>query len=326
MAAFAAACGSSSPSSGVPSIVLVPGPSSNPLPDPTPAPSCVNGALVSRAQVCGLGVAGPAYHWNDAKMREDVRRRAAENLAGMLRSVVTTALVAEKREDDSGWSREERYLEIDDALVDRVASESESEVWFDVLGDGPFRKKHFTYACACMDARAAGLEVDVEQARAHAFERQYAADEVPPWVDDYDMHNGALRCALGYQDAMFFRDDYHAQLTESVRVQLVGKTRSWVMDGLDDQSVCKKGECTQYIDSLLAAANEGISRGVALTAVWFDKDGMGPNQRRASAYGWGCVFDRTALDAARQRLRELRQMRSVPVPVHPTEPTYGLLR
>ena len=287
--------------------VVVAPPPSNPLPPPEPPPACVTGALIDARRVCGLGVVGRGYVWNDPRLRAEARRLAARNLAGLLRTVVSSALVLEQ-DQDGYWSRQERYLEIDEALVDAVEASAEAEVWFDVEGTGPFRAPERTYACACMSTGEAGIRIDPAQAAAHAFARQYAVDEVPAWVADAEVHNDALKCALGYNEATFQPEDMLEPLIESVRAQLVGKTRSWVLSELEDRIRCAEGagtRCRTKVRSLVEAVNEGVSRGVALTAVWLDPDGLGPTGRRGSAYGWGCVFDQEILDAARRRLEEL---------------------
>ncbi len=309
-------CGSSGGYKRAPSVRLKPGPSQNPEPAPTPPPSCVLGALVDETKVCGIGVASPAYHWNDPSMLALVQRRAAGNLAGMMRTVVNSAMIL--HQDERGyWSRSERYLEIDDALIDRVDRAADHEVWYDVLGTGPLRQRRFTYACACMSTAEAGIRIDGERARRFAYTRQYSAQEVPPWVVDAHLHNEAQHCAVGYHERMFFIDAMVAQLTDSVREQLVGETQTWILDEFSDRLVCATEDvCASDVKSLIEAANEGVSRGVALTALWFDTRGIGPNRKKDSVYGWGCVHDRDVLAAAERRLLELRASRPL-VSVHP---------
>lgn len=255
-------------------------------------------------------------------MRAFARRNAARNLAGMLRALVTSAVVL-RQDDRSVWSREERYLEIDEALVDSIEASAETELWFDVLGEGPFRAKERTYACACMTSRKAGIRIDPVQVEKHAFARQYSVDEVPRWLTDPEIQNRALRCAIGVQERMFFPEDMLGPLTDRVREHLVGRTRSWVLSELDDRTVCagqSRSGCASTIESLLEAANEGISRGVALTAVWLDVRGIGPSRKKDTAYGWGCVFDALVLEAARKRLEEIRAHLEPRVErVHPDE-------
>lgn len=294
-------------------VVLVQGPSSHPLPDPTPPPSCVQGALVDAQRVCGLGVAGRAFYWDDENMRDLARRRAAENLAGMLRSVVSSALVLEQNQD-SYWSRQEVYLEIDPNLVDRIQNSADIDIWFDVLGEGPFSEPQRTYACACMSTVEAGMRIDAEQARRHALARQYSVDEVPRWLKDTSVQNESLRCAAGYHPTMFHAEEMLGPLTEKVRAQLMKNSKTWVLTQLDERTICEgtstaSSECHSRVESVLEAANEGVSRGVALTALWFDPNGIGPNRQRKSAYGWGCVFDALVLQAARQRLEEIKALR-----------------
>lgn len=291
-----------------PPVTLVEAPNPNPPPRPTPAPECVSGALVTPQRVCGLGVAGRGYRWNDPRIRGLAERRAAENLAGMLRSVVTSALVL--AQDEGGyWSQEERYLEIDEALVDQVAAAAKTELWFDTLGEGPFRAAERTYACACMSAAAAGIRVDGGQVAEQAWTRQYAVDEVPSWIEDRAAFNRSLRCAVGFQPRMYHPEEMLGPLTDSVRSQLMRATRTWVLSRFDDRTVCGGRDpttCRARVDSMVEAANEGVSRGVALSAVWYDPLGLGPDATQMSAYGWGCVFDAVVLEAARKRLQELR--------------------
>ncbi len=288
--------------------MLVQAPAANPLPEPTAPPDCALGALVTTARVCGLGVAGRAYRWNDPKMQALARRRAAENLAGMLRAVVTSALIVEQTEDTL-WTREERYLEIDETLVDEIEGSADIDVWFDVLGVGPFREAERTYACACLSTMDAGIKIDPLQVEKHGFVKQYAVEEVPSWLLDAERQNTSLRCAVGFHSRMYHPEEILEPLVDSVRVQLMQTTRSWILSQFDDQAICaheSKHGCRMLLASLIEAANEGLSRGVALTSVWFDPLGLGPSEEKMSAYGWGCVYDAVLLRAARTRLEELK--------------------
>lgn len=294
----------------LPPVVMVPKTISNPLPDPSYPPSCVHGKLVDSQHICGLGVVGRSYVWNDPRMRAQVEYQAARSLAGMLRAVVTTALVVEETQD-TFWTREERYLEIDDALVEQIRSSAEIEVWFDVLGEGPFKQAYRTYACACLRTQDVGIEIDEQQVARHGLAKQYAIDEVPLWVTDVELQNTSLRCVLGYQPRMFHPEDMLEPLTDSVRAQLMQTTKTWIRSQFGDQVICPKDDlnsrpCRIRLKSLVEAANEGISRGVALTSVWFDPEGLGPVQTKMSAYGWGCVYDASILRAAREHLQQLR--------------------
>lgn len=226
----------------------------------------------------------------------------------MLRSVVTSAMVVEQTLERT-WTHTELYVEIDDELVDALAERAEAEVWFDVDGRGPFGVPERTYACACVDAASVGLRIDAEQASRHALARQYSVNEVPEWVAHPKLQNAALRCAVGYVEPAFFPEDLHRPLTESVIGELAAYSRSWILSQFEDRTLCRPNEpaCRQEIESLLQAANEGVSRGVALTAVWFDREGIGPARRRGSAYGWGCVFEAEALARARAGLMSLVQ-------------------
>lgn len=299
---------SASPPSGRP--VLRPESIANPLPAPTPPPACISGKLVRADRVCGLGVAGRAYRWNDPKMRELASRRAARNLAGMLRTVVSSALVISQNES-SYWSKQERYLEIDESLVDRIERGADLELWFDVRGEGPFRAPERTYACACLSTREAGIRIDMDQVEASAWTRQHAVDEVPDWIQDPSALNRNLHCAVGYHPRTFHPEEMLEPLTDSVRVQLMKTAATWVLSEFDEETLCENRSapaCRSRVESLVEAANEGISRGVALTSVWLDPEGRGPEKKKRSSYGWGCVFDRLVLDAARERLRELRAL------------------
>jgi hypothetical protein len=252
---------------------------------------------------------GPAYRWDDPDMRARARRRAATSLAGMMRALVSSALVVGETRA-SFWSRQESYVEIDEDLVRSIERAADHEVWFDVLGEGPVRRERLTYACACLDAAEAHIRVDVAQAEAHAFARQHPAEEVPRWVEDPQLQNEALACAVGFYPRMFNTEDMVGELTNRVREHLVTeRTQSWVRSEFDARGVCagrSERACRTAVESLVEAANEGVARGVALTAIWFDTLGIGPAEQKMSAYGWGCVFDRAVLDAIRRRLDELR--------------------
>ena len=241
-------------------------------------------------------------------MRALARRRASENLAGMLRTVVNSAMVISEDQNNS-WIQSERFLTIDEGLVDQIEQAADHEIWFDLQGEGPFRARERTYNCACLSTAEAGIQIDATQAAQHAIARQYTVDEVPKWLTDSQIQNRSVRCAIGYHERMFHPEEMFQPLTESVRTQLTDKTRSWVLSEFTQTELCggrDRAECTSIIDSVVEAANEGISRGVALTAVWLDTRGLGPNGKKMTAYGWGCVFDRQILDGARRRLAQIR--------------------
>ena len=277
-------------------------------PSRTPPPSCVHGALVTPQRVCGLGIAGPALYWKDEKMLDLAKRRASRNLAGMLRTIVNSAMQMQETTRSSSI-RWERYLEVDESLIDRIEANAEHELWYDLKGEGPFRDPKRTYDCACMSAAEAGIVVDPRQSEQHAIARQYSVDEVPVWLNDPTRHNRSLFCAVGSHDRMYHPEEMYEPLADSVRVQLMGETRTWVVSEFTQETLCggrSANECTSIIDSVVEAANEGVSRGVLLTAVWLDTKGLGPRKTKKTAYGWGCVFDRPVLERARTRLDALR--------------------
>ena len=241
-------------------------------------------------------------------MRGLARRRAARNLAGMIRTIVSSAMQIHQTDEDTAI-RWERYLEIDEALVDQIEQSADHELWFDVRGEGPFQDPERTYNCACLTAAEAGIRIDTSQATQHAIARQYPVNEVPEWLSNPDLHNDSLHCAVGFHGNMYHPEEMYEPLTESVRVQLMGATRSWILSEFSEQSICgglAGTDCEIAIDSVVEAANEGVSRGVVLTAVWLDKMGIGPANSQKTAYGWGCVFDRVVLEKARRRIASLQ--------------------
>ncbi len=266
------------------------------LPRPSPPPSCVKGELVTPARVCGLGIAGRAYRWNDERMRANAKERAAENLAGMIRTIVVSAMENEQT-DEATTIRYEHYLEINDALVDEINNAADHEIWFDVAGKGPFRVPQLTYACACVDTSKVRIKIDTRQAAQHAIAHQSTVDEVPAWITQPLANEGALRCAVGSQGNMFFTQDMYQPLTDSVRANLVGATKSTVVAESVQNAICAGDDCQTRIRKSVGAVNKGVSRGVVLTGMWLDAKGIKgePN----TAYALGCVFDRALLDRAR---------------------------
>ena len=278
------------------------------LPPRTPPPQCVHGALVTSNRVCGLGIAGRAMFWDDEKMRGLAQRRAARNLAGMIRTMVTSAMQIQQNIAGSSI-RWERYLEIDEDLIDQIEQAAEHEIWFDVKGEGPFRDPERTYDCACMTAAEAGIRIDPRQAREHSTAKVYSIEEVPKWLKRPELHNRSLHCAIGAHENMYHPEEMYEPLTESVRIQLMSETRTWILSEFSQETLCgarSESECQSVIDSVVEAANEGVSRGVVLTAVWLDTRGLGPKKTPKTAYGWGCVFDRVVLDRARDRINALQ--------------------
>ena len=275
------------------------------LPPRTPPPSCVHGALVTKDRVCGLGIAGKGFYWNDEGVRNLAKQRAARNLAGMLRTIVSSTVRIEA-DNFSGTSvRWNRYLEVDDALVESIEKSAKHEIWFDVKGEGPFKDPERTYDCACMSAAKAGIVVDTSQAAQHAIARQYPVNEVPEWINNPKLTNRDVHCAVAFQQSMYHPEEMYEPLAENIRTQLMGQTRSWVLSEFSQELQCREGSsqrCKTVVDELVEAVNEGISRGVVLTAVWLDAKGRGPQRSKQTAYGWGCVFDRAALEKARERL------------------------
>ncbi len=280
----------------------------------TPPPSCVHGALVTSRRVCGLGIAGPAFYWKDEKMRELAKRRAARNLAGMMQTIVNSAMQMQEstRRSSIRW---EQFLEVDDSQIDRIQENAEHELWYDVRGEGPFRDPKRTYDCACMSAAELGIRVDTRQAEQHAIARQYSVDEVPEWLANPKTHNNSLFCAVGSHERMYHPEEMYEPLADSVRIQLMGETRTWILSQLSEETLCRGGseaQCRTVVDSVVEAANEGVSRGVLLTAVWLDTNGIGPRKTKRTAYGWGCVFDKPVLERARERLASLRAISAKP--------------
>ena len=244
-------------------------------------------------------------------MRGLARRRASRNLAGMIRTIVTSAMQIQETNRNTAI-RWEKYLEIDEGLVDSIEQSADHEIWFDVVGEGPFRDPERTYNCACMSAAEAGIRIDPSQADQHAIARQYSVDEVPEWVSNLQTQSNFLQCAVGYHDRMYHPEEMYEPLTDSVRIQLMGKTKTWILSEFSAETICggRIGqECETAINSVVEAANEGVSRGVVLTAVWLDSKGLGPRRTKKTAYGWGCVFDRTVLEKARQRIADLKAIR-----------------
>lgn len=280
-------------------------PISNPPPERTRPPDWVHSRLVSDDRICGLGIAGRGIVWNSPLVRDFAKENAARNLAGMLRTLVTTAMI-DRSKYNSTSIRWEDSLEVDDALVDQIEAKADHQLWFDVRGEGPFRTKFATYHLACIDAEDSGLDIDPRTASRWSIGRQYSVDEVPDWVKKAHVSNGAVHCALGSHGQMLNLEKMYEPLTNSVRAQLVPDTRTWVLAKYNEQTVCRgrsEAECRVVIDSVVQATNEGLSKGVSLTAMWLDARGL--HGEKNTAYGWGCIFDTAIIRRVNQRLKEL---------------------
>lgn len=252
-------------------------------------------------KVCAVGIAGRTHKMAREKAKELSRERAVRNLAGIFETMVQEAQI-EKASTHGDEMEYERSIEVAEDLVERVDQAAKAEYWFDKGGAGPFSERGFTYANVCVGAsflKNAKLPRDALLKRAEAV--RLVSNQPPPWLSWVGTSKGARLCATGFSLPALHPDATFENVVEDVRSQLVKQARSLVMSVSEEFGVCRVGgtqRCELVINVVNMATTEAVSKGVMVNHFWYDRLGVGPNKRKRSTYGWGCVFPVGSLQAA----------------------------
>lgn len=260
-------------------------------PPPTPAPPAVVPAWVtlpelSAERVCGLGVAGASRRIDSPYPRRLARKRALRNLAGTLHTLVHEAIV--DRQTQRGTHVEwARALTLNEQLLTQVDARATTEYWRDTHGEGPFARKHFTYAQSCLAADAAAELFALDASRLAMLQNDPVAPEVVPrWIDRAGRQNDGRLCAIGFTLPMFHPDKTFEAVAQDIRGQLAKVLRTFVSSYYEEQTT----ERYQRIESMTLATTEAVAEGTVVTHYWYDRDGIGPRKHKRTTYGWGCVY------------------------------------
>lgn len=267
----------------------------------TPQPDWVSRLQVEGDEVCGIGIAGRTYQTQWEKAKALATERANANLAGTLQSSVLESEIV--KDTERGAQIEySRTVDVDPETIEGVAKGARTDTWYDVKGEGPASEAGFTYARSCLAASIVASQLKIPPSAIKQVPSGVeAVNTVPPWLGWIGSQRGARLCAVGYSDPGYYSEALVQSVADDVRGQLVTAAKSVVMSAFEETSICKgegTARCEQEISELTAATNEAVSRGVVVTHFWFDKNGLGPRQRKRSVYGWGCVYPIVAVHAA----------------------------
>jgi hypothetical protein len=272
-----------------------------------PAPEWIGGDAVEGDKVCAVGIAGRTHSMATHKAKELSRERAVRNLAGVFETLVEDSTIDEAT--DNGTDTEyARAVTVDEALIERVSQAAETDYWLDGGGQGPFEERGFTYARACVPSTfVRETKFDPSKIVAAAKASSLTSDRAPPWLDWVGSQKGARLCAVGFSLPALHPDATFENVVEEIRVQLTGKSKSLVASLSEEFSVCRAGgveRCEQILKIVTAATNEAVSKGVLVNHFWYDRNGVGPQKRKRSTYGWGCTHPVGALQAAVRKVKE----------------------
>jgi hypothetical protein len=257
------------------------------LPSGGPPPSWVTQIEVKSDRLCGVGIAGAAFDKNSPYPKRMSQDRAVKNLAGALETNIQEAIV-DRETSASHRIDTARVLTVDEALIEHVAELVDTEYWLDEGGTGPFAQKSFTYAHSCLDATvaAATFKVDVERLRGRGKPESISPRRVPRWIQRTGKQPGGRLCAVGFSLPTFHPDKTFDVVVEDVRSQLAEVLQTLVSSYYEELTTNRY----QLFEMMTVASTQAVSKGAIITAFWYDRDGIGPFQRKRTTYGWGCVY------------------------------------
>ena len=260
----------------------------------------------STDKVCAVGIAGRTHKMAQHKAKELSRERAVRNLAGVFETMIQEAQI-EKASTHGDEMEYARSVQVSEEMVERVDQAAKSEYWVDDQGVGPFSERGFTYANVCVKAnflKEAKIPRKALLERADAV--RLVRNEPPPWLQWVGATQGARLCATGFSLPALHPDATFENVVEDVRSQLVKNAKSLVMSVSEEFSVCRVGgdRCEEVINIVNMATTEAVSQGVLVNHFWYDRNGVGPNKKKRSTYGWGCVFPVSSLQAAVAKAKE----------------------
>ncbi len=272
--------------------------------DPTPMPAWVLSNNVGSKQVCGIGVAGRSYYAESAEAKELSRQRAVQNLAGVFGMTIHQELMTVQHNNEyaASYSDLNRDINIDEALIALVDANAEADYWYDVLGEGPFAYKGFTYARACVDYKTIAEKghlgnLNLKNSASHASSLNPKV--VPSWINDYGRHNDRL-CTVGFARPRFNPEETLSSVVEDIRVQLATSVSCWITSYFETLS----NNRYDYKQLVTGEINDAVSKGAVVTHFWYDRDGIGPFKEKRTTYGWGCIYPLDIVASSMEKVEE----------------------
>ncbi|MBI5510038.1 MAG: hypothetical protein HY903_14875 [Deltaproteobacteria bacterium] len=278
---------------------------------PTPIPDWVKHVEIEADKLCGVGVAGAAFDDDSPYPREMASQRAARNLAGVIETNIQEAII--DRTTNTGTSIDlAQAVMVDDDLVEQVKQMAKLAFWIDVLGEGPFQQKNFTYGRACVDAKIAAstFRVDAKAVAgtATAKKKKKKSKESEPvgpaWLNRTGTQPGGRLCAVGFSLPTFNPENTFEVVVEDVRTQLALVLQTLVSSYSEELTTDR----STALEMMTVATTQAVSKGAIVTDFWYDDDGLGPYRKRRTTYGWGCVYPvdvmRKSVDSLAKELPE----------------------
>jgi hypothetical protein len=255
--------------------------------EPSPAPDWVTKMKGDDANVCGMGVAGAGFE-DSPYPKQLARERAVKNLAGIIGTDVEEAMIEDETIDGEDIQYA-RVVHVDDDLVKTIDGAATISYWVDVHGEGPYEAKNFVYGWACIPKTTAAstLKVDPNALKnTHNTPAMAGPDTVPRWIQASGKRKDGRVCAVGYSDPTFQPENTFENVVEDVRTQLAQTVDGLVASSFQNLSTDK----SEMVESLTAESSTAVAKGVVITRFWFDPKGNGPERRKRSTYGFGCVY------------------------------------
>jgi hypothetical protein len=270
-------------------------------------PNWVVGDAMNGDKVCAVGIAGRASGRGADLPKQLSRERAVKNLAGVFETMVQEAQI-DKATNDGNDIEFERGVSVAQEMIERVDGAAEADYWIDDTAAGPFEEKGFTYARACVGADfLKSADFDPSKLVKEASASHLTSEKPPPWLTWIGSQKGARLCAVGFSLPTMHPEETFENVVEEIRGQLTKDAKTLVSSLSEEFSVCRAGGtsmCQSILSVVTAATTEAVSQGVLVTHFWFDRKGVGPNQRRRTTYGWGCAYPVAALNAAVAKVKE----------------------
>lgn len=278
-----------------------------PIPKKLRPPKWVVRMEFEGGELCGLGVAGAGFYENSPYPKTLSRKRAVENLAGILSTRIQEAIIDRYTTYRGQSVRTERLVTVDERLIEKVDGAAEVDYWRDVGGYGPFAQKNFTYAKACIDVHTAAelLQVsDSELAVAAAGSSRIDPSRVPEWIDRRGEQPGGRLCTVGFSMPTFHPDKTFEVVVEDVRVKLSTVIVALLSSYYVDLERDRNGQNLNYQEQMNVATQHAVANGVVVTDYWYDENGIGPFEKRRTTYGWGCIYPVEVLSASLEELED----------------------
>ncbi len=268
-------------------------------------PAWVRSMKGDAEHVCGLGVSGAGFE-NSPYPKINARERAVQNLAGIIGTQVEEAMIddATLAGDDVQYAR---VVHVDEELVATVDGAAELEYWTDEEGKGPYGEKGFVYGWACIPKAKAAETFNVS---AKTFESKKSNEpvasspnSVPKWIGKGGKRKDGRFCAVGYSQPTFQAEKTFANVVEDVRAQLATTVSSLVSNYFEELSRTD----AMAVQSMTVSSNQAVAKGVVVTRFWYDANGIGPQRRKRSTYGYGCAYPLEIVAASLEKAKSLTQ-------------------